>query len=213
MRSDNHRKNRTEEVPGSCMRVKSLRKLMGMSQKDFSAAIGLSQGHLCSIEKGVQVPSDTLIMALCHRHKVNEDWLLTGEGDMFAAAVTGQGIPVFNQPPENYPEDACGMDMLGYLCLPDLPKEGFALYQRGDYMTPTIQAHDLVIFESACSINNEDLVLVKNKWGTWLIRRFRKANDKVMLTADNPAYRAFEYDPDEQKILAKVSSVMRNVNF
>jgi SOS-response transcriptional repressor LexA len=105
------------------------------------------------------------------------------------------------------------METLGYLLLPNMPGEGFALFQRGDYMAPTIQAHDLVIFESAGSINNEDLVLVKNKWGTWLIRRFRKANGKIMLTTDNPAYRAFEYDPDEQKIAAKVSTVMRNVNF
>jgi DNA-binding XRE family transcriptional regulator len=184
-----------------------------MSQKDFATTIGISQGHLCVIEKGNHFPSDTLVMAICHRFKANEDWLLNGKGEPIAVSMPESGVPVYNQLPDSYPERAMSGEIIGHVSLPDLPQNAFAFYQRGDYMAPTIQANDLMVFEPIESVENEDIVLVKNKWDTWIVRRYRSARNRSMFTADNTAYRAFEYDINKQKLLARICAVLRHVNF
>jgi repressor LexA len=213
MEINDEERTMTPQIMETCSRLKQVRKMLKMSQKDFAASVGMSQGHLCVIERGEHEPTNTLLKAICYEHKVNEKWLLTGKGEPLTPAVPEIGIPVFDQLPESFPEVSRADDVLGYLSLPGLPKDGFALYQRGDYMAPTIRARDLLICERSDSIKNEDLVLVKNRWGTWIVRRFRKAKGKAMLTPDNSAYKAFEYDKREQHIFAKVSVVLRNVDF
>jgi repressor LexA len=197
----------------ACKRIHSFRKMLKMSQKDFAAAIGISQGHLCVIEKGNHLPSDTLVMAICHRFKANEDWLLSGKGEPTAVSMPESGIPVYSHLPDSYPDSPMSGEIIGNLSLPDLPQNAFAFYQRGDYMAPTIQANDLMVFEPIKSIDNEDIVLVKNKWDTWIVRRYRSAKNRSMFTADNTAYRGFEYDIGKQKLLARVCAVLRHVNF
>lgn len=197
----------------ACERIKALRKMLKMSQKDFAGTIGISQGHLCVIEKGNHFPSDTMIMAICHRFKVNEAWILNGSGEPLARSMPDLGIPIYNQLPDSYPETTMTGEIIGHLSLPDLPENSFAFYQRGDYMAPTIRANDLMIFMPVESIDNEDIVLVKNKWDTWIVRRYRNSKNRSMFTADNTSYKDFEYDIGKQKLLAKVCAVLRNVNF
>jgi len=194
-------------------RIKQIRKQLKMSQKEFASSVGMSQGHLCVTERGEFPLSITLIKAICHEYKLNEDWIRTGNGEPFTSITQEKGIPVFSQLPESYPEISRPDELRGYLSIPGLHEDGFAFYQRGDYMVPTILARDLVICEPANSLANDDLVLLKNKWGTWIVRRFRKMAGKTMLTPDNFAYTSFEYDEREQFILAKVCQVLRNVNF
>jgi repressor LexA len=213
MNMDKNDKGMTPQIVETCRRIKHVRKLLNVSQKDFAASVGISQGHLCVIEKQDRRPLVTLLKAICYEHKVSLDWLLNGEGEPFFSYAPGESIPVFEQLPESYPEGLTGKEATGYLSLPGLPKDSFAIYQRGDYMAPTIHARDLLICAPADPVAIDDLVLIKNKWGTWIIRRFRKMAEKSMLTADNPNYRPFEYDDSKQRIIAKVSLILRNVNF
>ncbi|HOP40017.1 MAG TPA: LexA family transcriptional regulator [Geobacteraceae bacterium] len=194
-------------------RIHALRKMLKISQKEFAETIGISQGHLSVIEKGSHHPSDTLLLAICHRFKAHEEWLLDGKGEPFAETLPKRGIPVYSQLPDSYPDRPMSGEIIGHLSLPGLPWNSFAFYQRGDYMAPTIRANDLMVFEPVESIENEDLVLVKNKWDTWIVRRYRSAKNRSMFTADNPAYREFEYDIGKQKLLARVCAVLRQVNF
>ena len=64
-------------------RFKILRKDTGLTQKDFAARVGLSQNFIAQIESGSKVPSDRTVSDICRIFRVNEDWLRTGEGDMY----------------------------------------------------------------------------------------------------------------------------------
>lgn len=64
-------------------RFKVLRKDTGLTQKDFAARVGLSQNFIAQIESGSKVPSDRTVSDICRIFHVNEDWLRTGEGDMY----------------------------------------------------------------------------------------------------------------------------------
>lgn len=47
-------------------RIKQLRLAKGLTQKAFSDSLGIVQGYLSSIERGLKIPSHILLMALPH---------------------------------------------------------------------------------------------------------------------------------------------------
>jgi repressor LexA len=194
-------------------RIKHVRKSLKTSQKAFAAAAGISQGYLSSLERQEKTPSEAVIKAICHEHGVNQAWLATGKGEPFKVTRQKVGIPVFHELPGNFPEYSESLDVTGWMSVPDLPQDGFALYQTGDFMFPTLKNGDLVICEPIREMNHDDIVLIKNLWGTWIFRRFRRNGDLEMFTPDNAIYRPFAYNPGEQHIVAKVVRILREMYF
>lgn len=68
-------------------RLKQLRKVLDIKQGDFAEKISTTQGHISDIENGRKNLSDRTIKLICleewNGKKVNEDWLRTGNGEMF----------------------------------------------------------------------------------------------------------------------------------
>ena len=65
-------------------RISLIRKESGLTQEEFGAKVGgLSRNYIWMIEKGDRVPSDRTISDICREFNVNEEWLRTGEGEMF----------------------------------------------------------------------------------------------------------------------------------
>ena len=54
-----------------------------MKQGDFATALSISQGHLSDIENNRKEVSDRVISICSLKFNVNEDWLRTGNGEMF----------------------------------------------------------------------------------------------------------------------------------
>lgn len=64
-------------------RVKLVRKQEGLTQADFGASLGVSRATIASIESGRQAINDTFIRLLCLKFDVDENWLRTGQGEMY----------------------------------------------------------------------------------------------------------------------------------
>jgi len=64
-------------------RVKILRKEKCLSMEDFGAIIGMGKSAVSRIENGVNGTTDQTIRSICREFGVNEQWLRTGEGEMF----------------------------------------------------------------------------------------------------------------------------------
>lgn len=64
-------------------RIRQLRKELGLNQTDFGSRIGVKQTSVAGYETGARVPLDTVIASICREFNVNEEWLRTGEGEMF----------------------------------------------------------------------------------------------------------------------------------
>ena len=64
-------------------RIKKLRKALDLTQQKFADSLGIKQNTVASYEMGRIVPSDSTIKLICREFDVNEDWLRTGEGEMF----------------------------------------------------------------------------------------------------------------------------------
>ncbi len=64
-------------------RIRELRKHLNMTMDEFGARIGLSKAAISLIESGRNGARDQTIFAICREFGVNEQWLRTGEGEMF----------------------------------------------------------------------------------------------------------------------------------
>lgn len=64
-------------------RIKQIRKLLNLSQKEFGDKIGVKQGSVAGYESGARVPLDAVIFSICREFHVSEEWLRTGAGEPF----------------------------------------------------------------------------------------------------------------------------------
>ncbi|MEK5231972.1 helix-turn-helix transcriptional regulator [Lysinibacillus sp. FSL K6-0232] len=69
-------------------RIKELRKILSLNQEDFGERIGLTKSSVSNIEKGLRNVTEQHIRLLVNAFNVNENWLRTGEGEMFIKPAT-----------------------------------------------------------------------------------------------------------------------------
>ena len=73
-------------------RFKELRKELNVTQQEFADKLKISRNFVAQIEMGSKVPSDRTIDDVCREFNVNEEWLRTGNGDMFVSGIKDKQI-------------------------------------------------------------------------------------------------------------------------
>ena len=76
-------------------RLKQIRKAIGLNQTEFGERIGVKQATVAAYECGARNPLDTVIKSICREFDVNENWLRTGEGEMFRKLTRDERIADF----------------------------------------------------------------------------------------------------------------------
>lgn len=76
-------------------RLKKLRKTLDLTQQEFANKIGIARGNIGSYEVGKNAPSDAVISLICKQFNVDENWLRTGEGEMFIKQTRDEQIASF----------------------------------------------------------------------------------------------------------------------
>ncbi len=66
--------------------IRRLRKELDITQQEFAERIGVSRANIGKYETGISEPSAAVLSLICREFNVNEEWLRTGEGEMFRAA-------------------------------------------------------------------------------------------------------------------------------
>lgn len=64
-------------------RIKKLRKALDLTQQEFADRIGVKRNTIATYEIGRNIPLDAVISSICREFNVSEEWLRTGEGEMF----------------------------------------------------------------------------------------------------------------------------------
>lgn len=76
-------------------RIKALRKQLKMTQEDFAKRLGLARNSIANYEIGRREPTNAIINSICREFNVNEEWLLTGKGEMFIDFTEGEELAAF----------------------------------------------------------------------------------------------------------------------
>jgi len=64
-------------------RISALRKNLNMTQETFGNRLGVRKTAISKLEKGENNLTEQMIKLICSEFSVSEDWLRTGEGNMF----------------------------------------------------------------------------------------------------------------------------------
>lgn len=67
----------------------------GMKKTEFAQKLNVSQAYVSQLCSGTKSPSDRTISDICRVFDVSEDWLRTGEGEMFVQISRSQEIADF----------------------------------------------------------------------------------------------------------------------
>lgn len=73
-------------------RFKYLREYLGLSQTAFGQKIGLERSSMSAIEHKQRNLTPRTIRDICREFNVNEEWLSTGEGEMFCQAEKSASV-------------------------------------------------------------------------------------------------------------------------
>lgn len=205
----------------SCLgeRIKHIRTSNKMTQKSFSASLGIAQGFLCAIERGRKTPSDTLMIAVQHLYRIKREWLYSGEGEYADSTLntvenspeTPGTIPLLKSPPSSI-DNLTSAEIDCHISMPEMPDNGFAFVYSGDFMSPTIRDLDLVIINPEAKPASGDIVLLKGKWGDSFLRRYRLVGEETFFSADNSSYSTFKAEKGS-KIMGIVASVWRKIKY
>ena len=76
-------------------RISTVIKSSGLTKTAFSKKIGLSQPFVSQLASGDASPSDRTIVDICREFGVSENWLRTGEGEMFVRLSREEEITKF----------------------------------------------------------------------------------------------------------------------
>jgi len=64
-------------------RIKQVRTVLDVSQREFSRQIFISQSSYGEIETGVRNVNERVIQLICSQYNVNKEWLKNGNGEIF----------------------------------------------------------------------------------------------------------------------------------
>ncbi|SCJ62510.1 Antitoxin PezA [uncultured Eubacterium sp.] len=76
-------------------RLKKLRKTLDLTQQEFADKLKVPRNTIGGYEVGKSNPSDAAVNNICNIFNVNEEWLRTGNGEMFIELTRDEQIEHF----------------------------------------------------------------------------------------------------------------------
>ncbi len=199
----------------------------------WAARIGISKGAFSRIWNDGTVPGPELLIRIHKATGVSVDWLLTGEGPVYAGkpgAGTGAGgvggepddytyIPLYDlKAAAGTGEVVYQEDVRDFLCfktqwiktnLRGAPKELFLLHVQGDSMEPTLRSGDIVLIDrSITNPQQEGIYLVRLDSAIMVKRVQILEGNRIELSSDNQRYKPIVIDmnvPGEMCIIGRVA--------
>ncbi len=87
-------------------RIKEVRKTLNLTLDAFGQRVGMKKSSLSHMENGTNAVSNQLRTAVCREFHVREEWLRTGDGEMFEERTADQAIVDFAADLVNVDDDA-----------------------------------------------------------------------------------------------------------
>lgn len=87
-------------------RIKKIRKELDLTQQEFADKLKVPRNTIGGYEVGKSNPSDAAVNNICNTFKVNEEWLRTGDGEMFVKQTRNEEMAKLTKLLLNEEEDS-----------------------------------------------------------------------------------------------------------
>lgn len=113
-------------------RIKLIRKEKKLTQVEFGDVIGVKGNTVTNYETGLRNPTDAVVKSICREFNVSEEWLRSGNGEMFIELDREQEIAsmtamLFKEEETSFKyrliNALCKLDEKGWEVLEQLAKE------------------------------------------------------------------------------------------
>lgn len=76
-------------------RIKKLRQALNLSQDEFGKRLGVTRGAITNIELNKVEPKPLFVDLICREFNASENWIRTGEGEMFVEKTESEELSEF----------------------------------------------------------------------------------------------------------------------
>ncbi len=213
--------------------LKSIRKEMKLSQKEFAEKLNMNARTYASYERGERDISTSVILNICKTLGISSDRLLGNTVTCNEPSLSDSNeyhgfdvlnkdniymIPIFGSVSAGFGAYAdnhvIGYEPI-YLNNPSEAEETIAIAVKGDSMYPKIEEDDLVIVHKQDYFENGDIVVaVVCGEDDGFVKRAFKSDAKLTLESINPAYPPMIFSGaklDEIKIMGVVKKIIKSV--
>ena len=201
-------------------KLKSCRKNMSLSQKEFGQKIGVAESTVSLYESNKRFPDADTLKKISTLFGVSLDYLL-GNAPAKAAqqqpAGRGVRIPVLGRVVAGIPIEAVE-EVLDYEEItPELAATGdfFALRVRGDSMLPTLNDGDVVIVKKQPTVDSGDIAIVLVNGNDATVKEIKESTAGITLIGHNVAVYTPQFYSNEDiknlpvQVLGKVVEMRR----
>lgn len=131
-------------------RLKEVRKKLNKTQEQFASICGKTRTAYAKYEAGVVIPDDSFIKLLSAKFNVNEQWLLTGEGEMF----TETKVSLLDKLAEKYNLDKYDMSIIRhYMELDSEDRKKFVSLMRVIFASSPVETKKQEANNNVCQMN------------------------------------------------------------
>ena len=213
--------------------LKSIRKEMKLSQKEFAEKLNMNARTYASYERGERDISTSVILNICKTLGISSDRLLGNTVTCNEPSLSDSNeyhgfnvlnkdniymIPIFGSVSAGFGSYADNQ-ILGYEPVyienPHEAEETIAITVKGDSMYPKIEEGDLVIVRKQDYFENGDIVVaVICGENDGFVKRAFQSKNKLTLESINTQYPPFVFsgsELDEVKILGVVKKIIKSV--
>lgn len=212
-------------------RLRTLRKTLNLTLKEFGEKIGRAPNTVGNYESGIRSIDNTTIKIICSTFNVNPDWLLNGSGEMFlnntgtdeqadiisipyypeVSAAAGSGALVYDENTVKHLQISSAIINISTgdnVCL---------INATGNSMRPLIDDGDLLLLDLGHKNFTDEGIYVIRLHDTLLVKRLQRIHNGVTLISENPQYApitltAENFNENDAAIIGKVISVIKNFN-
>ena len=76
-------------------RIKKILEELGLKKVEFAERLHISRPYASELCSGAKAPSDRTISDICDKFGIREEWLRTGEGEMFVQDTQSEQVEAF----------------------------------------------------------------------------------------------------------------------
>lgn len=200
-------------------RIRRLRDSKGIKRSWLAKNTELTINYLYKIEKGIAQPSKKALRKIASALGVAPEYFLKEEPiPVFKdAKLTGGelvAIPIYGRIPAGSPRvNFDELPVEGYLYLPDVPKDVFALRVTGDSMTGAgIEPGDiLIVFPPYYEHLDGKMVVARIDGSEFMLKRYYRERDHIVLNPANGNYKPIVFSLEEAEYRLEIVGIVKKV--
>lgn len=202
-------------------KLKSCRKNMSLSQKEFGQKIGVAESTVSLYESNKRFPDADTLKKMSAFFGVSIDYLLGNSpakiSNQPSSDSQGVRIPVLGRVVAGIPLDAIE-EIIDY---EEIPKsmaatgEFFALQVKGDSMLPTLKDGDVVIVKKQPTVDSGDIAIILVNGNEATVKEVKESPAGITLIGHNVAVYTPQFYSNEEikslpvQVLGKVVEMRR----